>query len=89
MKTIQTVVEVSGEGLEALLSKEVLIMCFNYFYAGILIGVNDTFIKLKNCHIVYETGALSEPKYKDAQKIAEEYYIQISAIESFGQSKIL
>lgn len=89
MKTIQTVVEVSGEGLEALLNKEVLIMCFNYFYAGILIGVNDTFIKLKNCHIVYETGAFSEPKYKDAQKIAEEYYIQISAIESFGQSKTL
>lgn len=89
MKTIQTVVEVSGEGLEALLNKEVLIMCFNYFYAGILIGVNDTFIKLKNCHIVYETGAFPEPKYKDAQKIAEEYYIQISAIESFGQSKTL
>lgn len=34
MKTIQTIIEVEGEGLLALLNKNVLIMCFNYFYAG-------------------------------------------------------
>lgn len=84
MKTIQTIVEVEGEGLQALLGKEVLIMCFNYFYAGKLIGVNDTFIKLENAHVVYETGSFALTKFKDAQKIAEEYYIQLSAIESFG-----
>lgn len=86
---MKVVIEVENEGLVALLNKEVLIMCFNYFYAGKLIGVNDTFVKLENAHIVYETGAFSEKKYKDAQKLADEYYIQISAIESFGQfSKI-
>jgi len=78
-------VEVVNEGLISLLDQEVLIMCFNYFYAGVLVGVNDSYIKLSNCHIVYETGAFNDKKYKDAQKIADEYYIQLSAIESFGK----
>ena len=79
------VVEVPNEGLISLIDQEVLIMCFNYFYAGKLIGVNDTVIKLENAHVVYETGAFTDKKYKDAQKIADEYYIQLSAIESFGK----
>lgn len=84
-----SLVEVNNEGLVALLDQEVLIMCFNYFYAGTLVGVNDTFIKLENCHIVYETGPFTDKKYKDAQKIADEYYVQISAIESYGICKSL
>ena len=79
------VVEVEGEGLIGLIGSEVLIMCFNYFYAGTLVGVNDTVVKLENCHIVYETGAFTDKKYKDAQKLADEFYIQLSAIESFGR----
>ena len=82
-------VEVENEGLISLLGNEVLIMCVNYFYAGTLVGVNDTCIKLTNVHIVYETGPFTGNKYKDAQKIADEHYIQIAAIESFSkQSKL-
>ena len=76
-------VEIENEGLIACLDQEVFIMCFNYFYAGVLVGVNDTYVKLANCHVVYETGAFSDKKYKHAQKIGDEHYIQISAIESF------
>jgi hypothetical protein len=82
---VTELVQIDNEGLVSLLDCEVLIMCFNYFYAGTLVGVNDTYVKLANCHIVYETGAFTDKKYKDAQKIADEYYIQLSAIESFGK----
>ena len=83
------VVEVENEGLLSLLGEEVLIMCSNYFYGGKLVGVNDTCIKLENAHIVYETGPFTDEKYKDAQKVGDEYYIQLAAIESFGKSSKL
>lgn len=88
LKTPSTtqLVEVANEGLVALIDQNVLIFCFNYFYYGKLVGVNDSCIKLQNVYQVFETGAFSDSKYKDAQKLAEEWYIQISAIESFGKS---
>jgi len=86
MKVLQTVTEVSGEGLEALIGEQVLIFCFNYFYYGKLVGVNATCIKLEKVYQVFETGTFSDPKFKDAQKFADEWYIQNSAIESFGKS---
>ena len=89
MKKLVKVEEVSGEGLVALMGETVILFCMNYFYAGKLVGVNDTFVKLENAHIVYETGPLSNEKYKDAQKLADEFYVQISAIESYGLGKAL
>lgn len=86
MKTLKEVIEVSNEGLIKLLNENVLIFCMNYFYYGKLVGVNDTFIKLEKCHIIYETGAFNDKSFKDKQFIAEEWYLQISAIESFGIS---
>jgi hypothetical protein len=88
MKQIVTVQEVEGEGFEALLEKEVLVFGINYIYAGKLIGVNSTFIKLNGSRIVYETGPFTDKQYKDAQSLpASEWYIQTSAIESFGLGK--
>jgi len=86
MKILQTVTEVAKEGLENLIGEDVLIFCFNYFYYGKLIGVNDSCIKLQNVYQVFETGAFNDSKFKDAQKLADEWYIQNSAIESFGKS---
>ena len=88
MKQIVTVTEVDGEGLDALLGTNVLIFALNYIYAGKLVGVNSTFIKLEELKIVYETGPFSTPGYKDAQALpGKAHYIQISAIESFGPGK--
>ncbi len=89
MKTLVKVQEIDGEGLVGLMGQTVTLFCLNYIYAGKLVGVNDTCIKLENAHIVYETGAFSDKKFKDAQRIADEYYIQTSAIESFGKTKEL
>ena len=74
---------VKGEGLVALLGKRVTIWCMNYIYNGILEGVNTTCVKLKDAAVVYETGDLSSDKFTDAQKLPNELYIQIGAIESF------
>lgn len=89
MKKLVKVEEVAGEGLLALMGQTVTIFCMNYIYAGTLIGVNDTFLKLENGHIVYETGAFSEKKFKDAQKMADELYIQLNSVESYAVTKEL
>lgn len=88
MKKIATVVEVEGEGLEALLGQDVMLFCSNYIYAGKLEGVNSTCVKLKGAKIVYETGPFSTKGYKDAQSLpTAEWYVQTQAIESFGFGK--
>jgi hypothetical protein len=84
IKVDQKIEEVENEGLMALLGKTVTLFCVNYIYAGKLVGINKTCIKLDNAHIVYETGEFSSAKFKDAQKLPRELYIQIAAIESFG-----
>ena len=88
MKQVVTVTEVEGEGLEALLNENVMLFGLNYIYAGKLVGVNSTFVKLENAKIVYETGAFGEKGYKDAQPLpGTSWYVQTSAIESFGLGK--
>lgn len=88
MKTLVNVVEVEKEGFMALLGQHVMIFCANYIYAGTLVGVNDDCVKLEGSKIVYETGPFSDKKYKDAQDLpASSWYIQKTAIESFGLGK--
>jgi hypothetical protein len=79
--------QTEGEGLEKFLGEKIFIMCANYFYTGILKGINETCILISDAHIVYETGDWSNSSYKDSQKISNEWYIQLSAIESFGPGK--
>jgi len=75
-------------GLDSLLGEYVLLICGAYFYTGKLTGVNETFVQLENPSIVYETGSWSNKTYTDAQKLhADTWFVQRSAIESFGKSK--
>lgn len=88
MKVLQTVTEVEGEGLEALMGENVLLLCSNYFYTGKLVGINATCVKLENPSIVYETGPWANKTYADSQKMAVSVlYVQNSHIESFCVSK--
>ena len=85
MKKIVETVE--GDGLEKFLGEKVLLMCGCYFYTGILAGVNETCVLLKDAAIVYETGPWTDKAYKDIQKIADEWYVQTAMIESFGKGR--
>jgi len=80
--------EVSGEGLEKLLGERVTLFCLNYIYTGKLMGVNSSCVLLEDASIVYETGALNDKKWKDAQSLPQSWYVQIGAIESFGILKV-
>ena len=80
--------EVEDEGLMSLLGEGVVLFCANFIYAGRLIGVNKTCVKLENAHIVFETGDFGAKQYKDAQRIGDEHYITTNAVESFGKGKI-
>jgi hypothetical protein len=77
--------EVAGEGLDALLGENVTLLCANYFYTGKLIGVNETCILLENASVVFDTGSFSDPKWKNVEALGtKNWYVQKSAIESFG-----
>lgn len=79
--------EVSGEGLEKLLGERITLFCLNYIYTGKLIDVNASCVLLENAAIVYETGELTDKKWKDAQALPNQWYVQLGAIESFGVLK--
>jgi len=80
--------KVEEEGLEALIGQNVLIFCMNYIYTGKLTGVNETCVLLEDPAIVYETGPWKTKSYEDAQKLhCASWYVQRSAIESFGVTK--
>lgn len=79
--------QIEQEGLEALLGKQVLLICSGYFYHGKLVGVNSSCVKLENPSIVYETGSWSATDYKDIQRLPTKYhYVTTASIESFGES---
>jgi hypothetical protein len=80
--------QVEGEGLEKFLGERITLFCANYIYTGNLSGMNETCVLLTNPYIVYETGAFTEKGWKDVEKLpTNEWYVQISAIESFGNMK--
>jgi len=86
MKVITDIKE--GEGLEGMLGEQVIIICACYIYAGKLVGVNESCIKLEDTSIVYETGPWSHESYKDAQKLPHKHhYVATGMIESFGKGK--
>ena len=87
MKKLVSVTEVQEEGFEALLGERVTLFCLNYTYTGKLIGVNSSCLLLEEAAVVYETGSFSDKTWKDAQKLPNNWYVQISAIESYGVLK--
>ena len=88
MKKFIAVTDVEGAGMEALGGEHVLLFCLNYIYAGILSGVNETFVQLTEAKIVYETGPFTSSGYKDAQLLpGDTWNVQRGAIESFGRGK--
>lgn len=87
MKKLVEIIEDNGEGLDSLMGEQVIVFCVNYIYAGKLIGINKDDILLENGQIVYETGAFTDTKYKDAQEVADKLYIRTSAIESYAKGK--
>ena len=83
MKKLVSVTEVEDEGLIGLMGQRITFFCMNYFYTGKLTGVNDSYVKLEDASIIYETGPLTDKIWKDAQKLPNDLYVMTSSIESF------
>ena len=77
------VVEVENEGLPILLGQRVLLMCANFYYEGVLEGVNETCCLLSDAGIVYSTGSWEEKAWGDRQQLPGDHYVALQAIESF------
>lgn len=84
MKKLVKVEEIEGEGLMALLGERVTLFCSAYIYTGKLAGVNSSCVLIEDAAVVYETGAFTDKAWKDAQKLPNNWYVQIDSIESFG-----
>lgn len=76
-----------SDGFESMLGEKITLFCLNYIYTGTLVGVNTTYLLLEEVKIVYETGTLMEPVWKDAQPLPYAWRVQIGAIESWGRLK--
>ena len=84
MKQLVQVQEVEGDGFIGLLGSRATFFCGVYIYTGLVVGVNDSFIKLQDAKIVYETGELLTKAWKDAQSLPSDWYVTIQSVESFG-----
>lgn len=83
MKKLVKMEEVEVEGLDLLIGEQVTLFCVNYIYAGKLVGVHEKYVKLEGASIVYETGAFTDAKFKDAQPLPRDLYVMQASIESF------
>ena len=73
-----------GSGLDSLLGKYALLLCANYFYYGRVVGVSDYDVQLEGACIVYETGPLLDPEWKDAQRLpGDSFFVRVAAVESY------
>ena len=85
---MKRLIEDDGKGvLVEMIGHRLTFFCMNYIYTGMLTSVNETCLLLTDPSIVYETGAFTEKAWADAQKLPDDLYVMLSAVESFGKVK--
>lgn len=84
MKKLAKVVEVEGDHLVGALGQKVLIFGVRYNYSGVMVEVNDKFLKLTEAVIVFDTGDFASKNWAVAETPkSSEIYVSIAAIESW------
>jgi len=84
---MKRIVEATDGGFDAVLGEKVCLFCGVYFYTGKLVGVNGDHLELDDAQLVYETGELTEGKWKDAQSLPSPWRVMRHGIESWGPAK--
>ena len=79
--------ETNESAFDSLMGETITLFCLNYIYTGKLVGVNETCCVLQDPKIVYETGPFDDKKWKDAQSLPNELFVQYGCIEAFGVVK--
>lgn len=71
-----------------LIGQRVALLCVNYLYYGVLTEVYEDNVSLQGAKIVFETGNISDPKFKDESEMySSKWNVMLSAVESFGGYK--
>ncbi len=73
--------------MENYLGEVITVFACRYIYSGKLVSIDEISICLEDAGIIYETGELSDKKWKDRQPLPKMWCISISSIESFGVLK--
>jgi len=69
--------------MDPLIGKQVVVLCANYIYTGVLEAVGHDVLVLSSPSIIYETGAWSDDAWRDAQRLpARRITIERTASES-------
>jgi len=84
---MKRVVETTDGGFDAMLGEKVCLFCGVYIYTGKLVGVNDNHLELEEPKVVYETGALTDGEWTDAQSLPSPWRVMVQSIESWGAAK--
>jgi len=84
MKKLAKIVEVEGDHLASALGQKVLIFGVRYNYSGVMVEVNDKFLKLTEAVIVFDTGDFAAKDWAVSETPkSSEIYVNIAAIESW------
>jgi hypothetical protein len=83
---------VTRTGLAAYKGRTIVIYCANYIYTGTFLGIDKTSVLPSlmlgdDAAIVYETGPLTDPNWKDAQPFGRPHNVAVQSIEGFGPGK--
>ena len=84
---MKKIIKIEDGRFDAMLGDKIAVFCGVYIYTGVLSGVNEDLIELKEAMIVYETGKLASGRWKDAQKLPSPWYVMRQGIESWGPAK--
>ena len=77
----------TATGLSTLMGKQTILLCANYFYAGVLVAVTDDEVTLDSARLVYETGPWNGVAWQDAQLMGDSHYVFRHSIESYRAGK--
>jgi len=71
--------------IDSYIGKNITVFCCRYIYTGKLTKIDERYLAVEGCKIVYETGSFPESKWADAQSLeTKEWVIALAAMESFG-----
>lgn len=76
---------VTSKMLEKLRGRKIMVWCRNFIYSGVLTDYDEDFVEITDPFVVYETGALTDKTFKDAQPLPQDSWLVFrSAAESIG-----
>ena len=73
--------------ISGFMGQRLMFFCRNFVYVGIVAHVGEDFVALNEPYVVFETGALTDKKFKDAQPLPHEWHVPFASCEGFGRPR--